>query len=145
MAGSLERLRGRVARIRERHRERPLLEATMAVSALVATADREVRLSEEVARDFVLENTRRLQAFDPEEAVELHRRYVEILVQSPEQGRRRAFEALARFQGDPDSAALLVSVGLAIAKADSEVSPREDALLSEICEKLNIARDEISL
>ena len=62
-----------------RRRDRPLLEAAMAASALVAMADREVRLSEQLALDHVLERIERLSVFDPHTAVDLHKRYAEEL------------------------------------------------------------------
>ena len=139
---------GAVARVRELLKrrgslgERSFLEAAMAVSALVSMADREVRLSEQLGLDYVLENATRLETVNPHEAVEIHRRYVEAIRTDPAAGQRAALEVISRFREDPDSASLLLSVGLAIAKADSEVSAIEDSALAEICDALQLPHDE---
>ena len=118
--------------------ERSFLEAAMAVSALVSMADREVRFSEQIGLDYVLDNAKRLETVDPHEAVEIHRRYVEAIRDDAAVGQRTALEVIARFREDPDSASLLLAVGLAIAKADSEVSAVEDRALAEICDTLQL-------
>ncbi len=141
-------MKGALARARDlltgggRRGDRSYLEAAMAVRALVSMADREVRLSEQVGLDYVLENAKRLETVDPHEAVETHRRYVEAIRANAAGGQQAALEVISRFREDPDSARLLLSVGLAIAKADSEVSAVEDRALGEICDALQLPHDE---
>ena len=137
----MERLRELLKR-RGRLSERSFLEAAMAASALVSMADREVRLSEQLGLDYILENAKRLETVDPHEAVEIHRRYVEAIRADADAGQQAALGVISRFRNDPDSARLLLSVGLAIAKADSEVSVVEDAALAGICDALQLRHDE---
>lgn len=123
-----------------RIRERPFLEAAMAVGALVAMADEDVRLSEQLGLDHVLDNAKRLEAFDPHEALEIHRRHVEAIRADASAGRIAALATLSSFREDPEAAELLLSVGLVIAKADSEITAVEDRSLGEICHILGLPR-----
>ncbi len=141
MKGALARARELLKR-RGSQSDRSFLEAAMAVSALVSMADREVRLSEQLGLDYVLENAKRLETADPHEAVETHRRYVEAIRADAAEGQQAALEVISRFREDRDSARLLLFVGLAIAKADSEVSAVEDSTLGEICDALQLPHDE---
>ena len=141
-------MKGAIARARQllkrtgRQSDRSFLEAAMAVSALVSMADREVRLSEQLGLDYVLENAKRLETVNPHEAVETHRRYVEAIRADAARGRQAALEVISRFREDQDSARTLLSVGLAIATADREVSAVEDSALGEICDALQLPHDE---
>ena len=141
-------MKGALARAREllnrmgKQGDRSFLEAAMAVSALVSMADREVRLSEQLGLDYVLENAKRLETADPHEAVEAHRRYVEEIRADEVGGRQAALAVISRFREDRESARLLLSVGLAIAKADSEISSVEDSMLGKICDALQLPHDE---
>ncbi len=141
-------MKGALARAREllnrmgKQGDRSFLEAAMAVSALVSMADREVRLSEQLGLDYVLENAKRLETADPHEAVETHRRYVEEIRADEVGGRQAALAVISRFREDPESARLLLSVGLAIAKADSEISSVEDSMLGKISDALQLPHDE---
>ena len=82
-------------------RNRKLLEASMASSALVAMADRDVRLSEQMALDSVLEKVEQLRIYDPVKAVDLHRRYVDALREDPVAGREQVVQALICPGGPP--------------------------------------------
>ena len=114
----------------------------MATAALVAMADQDVRLSEQLALDHLLDELEVLQDFDPHDAVNLHRRYVEKMRSDPVAGKAVALQAISKFKGDTEHAATLLLVGIGIAKADSEFSDEEHAMLIEICETLELAPEE---
>ncbi len=133
-----DELRLEVRRFRDRH----FLDAAMGASALVAMADDEVQLSEQIAVDYVLENVERLQVFDVHRAVERHRSYVNALRSDRDAARNEILAALARFSGDREAAKLLVRVSLAVAKADSDFSSAEKRVVSDICRALGIAETD---
>ena len=122
----------------ERLRERDLLEAAMATSALVAMADRQLKLEESLALGAVVENAELLKLYDPREAVDLYSGYVELIRADYEQGRQTALKVIARCADDLAAAELLVKVGIAIAKADDEFCEAELSVVDEICCSLGI-------
>ena len=80
MAGFLASLlKGYRAQL-ERRRNEPFLQAVMAASALVATADGEVAFSQRVRVDQILETLEQLKVFDPHEGVNLFNAYAEKIL-----------------------------------------------------------------
>ena len=139
--GLVAKARAFVAKHVERVQDRAFVDAAMAASALVALADEEVSLAEQVALDHVLENATRLEKFDAHEAVRMNRLWIEAIRANRQSGRRAALETVSHYKDDPAEAELLLAVGLAIAKADSEVSEIENKALGEICKALGLERD----
>ena len=119
-------------------KDRTLLEGAMAASALVAMADRKIRLEEDLAVGAVLSNLELLQVYDPEFALTLHSGFVERLRSDHDKGREFAMESVRRCNGDIEAAELLVKVGIAIAKADSEFAREELQVIEDICEAVGI-------
>ena len=74
----------------ERARNRSFLDAAMAVSALVATADGEVSLAKRHRVDEVLENVTTLKAFDIHAAIDQFKAFAEEIANRPEEGRAQA-------------------------------------------------------
>jgi len=111
----------------------------MAASALVAIADRDVRLEESVTVGALLEKAELLRLHDPSQAVDLYTTYVEALRSNYEQGKREALAAISSCSTDLAAAELLVRVGIAIAKADDDFSPEELEMIEEICACLGIS------
>lgn len=122
----------------ERFRQREFMEACMAASALVAMADREVRLSERVALDGVLSNVEQLKVYDPVTAVNVHRGFVSELGRDFDSTKAQLLDLLVNNVEGPKDAELMVKVGLAIAKADNDYSDEEAEVLAEICERLGV-------
>lgn len=75
-----ETLRNGLSRIKNRQ----FLDATMAASALVATADGEVTFSELSALDTMLETVRDLQIYDPHIAVDIYRDFADAIADNPD-------------------------------------------------------------
>ena len=121
-----------------RHKYRPLLEATMATSALIAYADGEVTFSERSQIDRIVENLDSLKDFDVHEAIDLFKDYTEALRERPESAHSKALAAIARIKDDPEAAALMVQIAMAISGADGDVSAPERASLTEICGVLGV-------
>ena len=110
----------------------------MATSALVAMADRKVLLEEHIAVASLIDNLELLKVYDPHLAVSLHTTYVEGMRTNFGVGKRTALAAVERCGADIDAALLLVQVGIAVAKADSEFSRDEVDVIEEICRQLGI-------
>ena len=127
-----------LARFRNRH----FLKATMAASALLATADGEVQIDEHMARDYILEKIEELAVYDVHKAVDMFRSYTEALTEDTEAGQKRAYDAIARFAGDPRHATLLIRAGVLIAKADGNFSQPEKNIINKLCRMLQIDADQ---
>lgn len=122
-------------------RQRPLLEAAMAAAALVSMADDDLRLSEELALDAVLERMRSLEVFDAHTAVDLHRQFSEAIARDPDGGREHALETIGRFGGGEDDRLSVLYVAAVLARADLDLSAAEEAMLVRICDRLELEPD----
>jgi tellurite resistance protein TerB len=129
-----ETLRNSLSRIRNRQ----FLDATMAATALVATADGEVTFSELSALDTVLESIQDLQIYDPHIAVDRYKDFADAIADNPEAGRTAAIAAVRKIAGDADAAELVIRVAVAISKADGELSAPEVRSISDLCDTLGV-------
>lgn len=125
-----------------RFRNRQFLDATMAATALVATADGEVTFSELSALDTVLESVQDLQIYDPHIAVDIYKDFADAIANDPDAGRRNAMAAVAKIAGQADAAELVIRVAVAISKADGELSADEKRSISDLCGVLGVAVPE---
>jgi tellurite resistance protein TerB len=145
MTGVLKEAKDAIALEIERFRNRQFLEAAMAASALVVTADGVVQLSELNTLDEVLETVRELKIFDPHVAVDIYRDHVTNLHDQPVVARERAYKAIRRIADEPGAARILLKVCLAIGKSDDDFSAPERIVVSEICDALGLPRSEAGL
>ena len=122
----------------ERLRNKKFLEASMAASALVATADGEVSFSERSAVDSILASVEALQVFDVHDAVDIFSDFVEAICQDPAPGRASALAAVSSVSGDDEAAELVVRIGCAISRADGAFTESEKAQVAEIAASLGI-------
>ena len=123
----------------ERLRNKKFLEASMAASALVATADGEVSFSERAAVDSVLASVQALQVFDVHDAVDLFSDFVTAIQEDPESGMSRALGAVTAVADDSEAADLVVRIGCAISRADGKLTEKEKTQVAEIATSLGIA------
>jgi len=126
----------------ERFRNRDFLKATMAAGALLAMADGEVTLPEQLARDYILENVRELKLYDVHTAVDLFRDYVEAIQADPDAATEKIFKIVSKFTKDKDHAIVLVRASILIAKSDSRLSESEKKVIGKICRALNLNTSE---
>ncbi len=119
-------------------RDHVLLEGAMATGALVALADQRLTIEETVAVGAVLENTKTLQLHDPNYALSLYTRHLDAIRSDYAAGREAALKAVALCADDMEAAELIVRIGIAVAKADSEFSPPELEVIEDICTSLAI-------
>jgi tellurite resistance protein TerB len=134
----LQKLVGSLQLKGERLRNKKFLEASMAASALVATADGEVSFSERSAVDSILASVEALQVFDVHDAVDIFSDFVEAICQDPAQGRTSAMAAVSAISGDDEAAELVVRIGCAISRADGVFTDSERVQVAEIATSLGI-------
>lgn len=122
----------------KRFRNRQFLDATMAATALVATADGEVTFSELSALDDVLESVKDLQIYDPHVAVDIYRDFADLIRDDEAAGKTSAIAAIRKISGDADAAEHVLRVAVAISKADGSLSPAEAEIITELCQVLDL-------
>ncbi len=121
-----------------RLRDKALLEGAMATAALVALADSKLVLEESFAVHAVLENAQALEIFDPELATSMFTRHIDALRADFETAKAEALRLIALCDEDMDAIALILQVGVAVAKADAELTGSEQDVLDEICATLGV-------
>ena len=119
-------------------RNREFLEAAMGASALLATADGEVSFAELMARDYLLDRVDILHMFDPGEAADLFRSYVETIQEDADLGLSKVVEAVSKLSEDTELAPLLLKVCMVMCKADDDFSQREHVILEDLCSVLGL-------
>lgn len=145
MAGFLHNLLEEYHAVMERHRNRRFLSAAMAACALAACARGEVTFSQRIRVDQILETLDRLKVFDPHEGVDLFNEYVHAIMASPRMGQERAQAAVQAFTEDPDSAALLVRICLAVAEASGDKSLSQEIQIVMLCSLLDVTPQHVGL
>jgi tellurite resistance protein len=145
MSGFLTTLRTRYHQQLERNRNRPFLRATMAASALVAMADGKVTFSERVRIDQILETLEALKVFDPHEGVNLFNEFADAIRANSKIGRAAAVRAIEPVAGDPETAALILRICLAISEADGEVDLIEQIEIVTLCSRLGLEPKDCGL
>ncbi len=126
----------------ERLRHRPFLQATMAASALVATADGEVSFAERMRMDALLEELDSLKVHDVHAAVDLFNDYVGALESDREKGRREVFQAVAKLADEPEAGRLLLRICRTISEADGDYLDSERRVIEDLAEHLGLAPPE---
>ena len=121
-----------------RFRNQQFLDATMAATALVATADGEVTFSELNALDSVLDSVQDLQIYDPHVAVDIYRDFADGIDRDAEAGKAAAIAAIRKIAGDADAAEHVLRVAVAISKADGDLSQVEAEVITELCDVLGL-------
>ena len=106
----------------ERHKNKPFLDGTMAACALIAIADGEVSFSERIRVDQIIDALEALKVFDPHEAVDVFNRYCTKIIDSPQQGREQAMQAMRTAADTEEKAGLMVRVFLGICESGGESS-----------------------
>jgi tellurite resistance protein len=145
MTGFLHAAKAALATELERFRNRRFLDATMAASALVALADGEINITELNIIDQALDTVHELNIYDPHEAVDIYRDYIDGLQKAPAATRGKALDAVAKITGDARAAHILVRVCIAIGKSDEDFSEAEKNTVRDLCRTLDIDPAEFEL
>ena len=111
----------------------------MATGALVALADEHLDIEESFMVQTMVVNAEALKLHDLELATAIFIRYVASLQSDPEAGREAALKAIAMCREDIEAAEVIIRVGIAVAKADSQLSRFEIDTIEQICARLEIS------
>lgn len=145
MVGFFEFAKEALAAELDKFRNRQFLDATMAASALVSMADGDANITELNTLDQALETLQELRLYDPHEAMDLYRDYLDGLRDDPGATRGKIIQVVGKIREDQHAARLLVRVCVAIGKADEDFSEPEKAVIIELCETLALDSDELGL
>ena len=126
-------------------RNRQFLDATMAASALVSMADGDANITELNILDQALATIHELKIYDPHDALNLYRDYLDGLRTDPGGTREKIMQAVAKIRDDQNAAKLLIRVCVAISKADENYSEQEMSVIVELCQCLALDCDELGL
>ncbi len=145
MMGVIETLKALLVKHEQKIRSQKFLEAAMAATAMLALADGKISFAELMARDYILDQVKELQVFEPNEAVELFRTYAETISLDPEKGEVIVDKAITQLCGDEELAFLLLRICLVMAKADRDLSQQEQKVINGFCDILGLDKGEINL
>lgn len=145
MAGFFQFAKEALATELDKFRNRQFLDATMAASALVSLADGDANITEFSILDQALETIHELKIYDPHDAMDLYRDYIDRLRQDPAQTRETILQIVAKIQGDEHAARLLIRVCVAIGKADEDFSEPEKTTIKALCRELALDPEELDL
>lgn len=147
MAEFLDEVTGQISGYLRRYRNRPLLRAAMAASALVAIADGSVSFGERVRVDQVLQTLEALKVFDPHDGVNLFNEYTDAILRSPKSGRAKAMKAIQTVVQDTDTATatLIIRICLAVASARRTMHLAEKIEILSLCSTLKVEPESCGL
>ena len=118
--------------------DRVLLEGAMAAGALTALADDQQSLKESLMVQTVIQETDQLRIYDTDLALSFYIGFIDQMKSDYESGKQQALDAVARCADNIEAAALIVRVGIAIAKADDVLEEAELRMIEEICARVGI-------
>ena len=145
MTGFFQQARKALATEIEKFQNRQFLEATMAASALIALADGDVNLTELNVIDQALEAIHELKIYDPHDAVDIYRDYMDDLKADPAKARIDILEEVGKIADEPDAAKLLVRVCIAIGKADENFTDNEKSVIADLLDVLQLKPADVGL
>ena len=122
---------------------REFLEATMAVCALVAFADKDVsgvelrEISSSITRQRAFEN------FDLQMVKAHFEEYILKLRSDPKKTKTFLYAKACAFSGDSRKARALMQLAYRISASDQDVSHEERRVIQELCAKMNLDADDI--
>ena len=145
MVGLLRMAKDALASELEKFRNRQFLDATMAASALVSMADGDANITELHILDQALETIQELRIYDPHQALDLYRDYIEDLRADPAAAQNRIMQSVEKIREDPHGAHLLIQVCVALGKADEDFSGAEMSVIKELCQHLSLDCGELGI
>ena len=129
----------------EKEHNRPFLEAAMAACAMVSASEGEVSFADRIRVDQIMETLTRLKVFDPHEGVDLFNHYTNLILASPEEGRKSALTAIRAVTSDLETAELLIDLCLAVSLSDGITSLVEHIEIVSLCGLIGVDPDKIGL
>ena len=129
----------------EKHRGRPFLKAAMAACSLAASADGEVCMVERIQLEKILTSLDELKLFDQKEGIKLFVSYADAILKAPRLGREKAMAAVNQVTSNPETAALLVRLCLAVVEAKGGKKLVERIEIMQLCSLLKVDPKAVGL
>ncbi|MFQ6018266.1 MAG: TerB family tellurite resistance protein [Kiloniellaceae bacterium] len=126
-----------------RYQNRDFLKAAMAVCALAAVADDEVKLSERYRIDHAIATEPALRVFDADKAVAILDDYIFALRQEGESAKKILYKKVRRMAGDYKMARTLMRVAYLIITADEDIREEEMQEFGRLCRLLDLDPNQI--
>ncbi len=124
-----EKLSGEIFRFLNRD----FVDAVMSACALIAYADKKVRISERYQIDKIISNDPTLTQFDPEAAGDRLDDALEDLKANGEVGKARLQAKVAKLRGHPKRTRTLLRAAYLIITADGEIAEAEEIEFVNLC------------
>ncbi len=135
----LDKLGGEV----NRYQDLLFLKAAMAVCALTALADDEIKLQERQGIDYAIRIEPSLATFDIDKANQILDGYISALTTNGEAAQKILYGKVRRFAGDHKRARTLMRVAYLVITADHDVHQKELAEFRRLCSMLELQPDEV--
>ena len=135
----LDKLGGEV----DRYQDKIFLKATMAVCALTALADEEVKLQERQDINYAFRVEPSLATFDIDKANKILDGYISALTTNGEATKKILYGKGRRIAGNHKRARTLMRVAYLVITADHDVHEKELAEFRQLCGMLGLQPDEV--
>ena len=124
-------------------REEGFIDAAMGASALLAYADGELSLTEQMTVEHTLERIEELEVFGDQHPTEVFKARIKGLKSDFDAERGRILEAVGKLKSDADLALIVIRLCVVIGKADLEYSDDEHKVMHEICDAVGVTHEAL--
>jgi tellurite resistance protein TerB len=145
MSGILQQARTALSQKLQKFHNRSFLQATMAASALIASADGEINIVKLTMLDQVLATINELKIYDPHDAIEIYREHAEALTADPGAASEKILRLVRKLSGDEHAARLLIKVCVAIGKSDDDFTESKKIAIEQLCVNMGLNSAETGL
>lgn len=128
-----------------RFRSADFAEATMALCALVASADGIVDNAEKERVELLIASNELLKIFPPSELKQKFTTYCTKLSQNATLGKNQATQAIAKLAGKEDQARAVIHIGISVGSADGDFDRSEQKVVTDVCSLLGLYPGEFGL
>ncbi|WP_158920394.1 tellurite resistance TerB family protein [Streptomyces sp. NBRC 109706] len=120
----------------------PYRDASMAMCALVASADGSVHAAERKRVESLIAGHERLKHFPPDQLLRLFNRHIDRLARDFRCARGGVLREIAKVRDQPELARAVIRTGVVIAGADGHYAHAERQVILEVCDLLNVSPTE---
>lgn len=128
-----------------RFKNRKFLEGTVAVCAIIAMGNGEIKAEEKQKMVQFMQNSPELKVFDTQEIIEFFGRLVQQFEFDYDIGKGEALKHILALKDQPDQAQLAVRVGIAVARSDGEFDDEEQRLAKVVISSLGFNASDFGL
>ena len=129
----------------ERLRSKPLVEATMASAALIASANGTVTFAKRNLLDQIIDNVEDLRNQDSHTTIEIFNSFADEIRFQPEQGQRRALKCIAAVAGESEHVEVVLKTAWALSRADGAPTDAEQRRIQDVASALRVPADSANL